>query len=87
MKYNLYAVHDQAVKEFIGPEVARTHGEAERKFVNNVNDERMGLLHTNPEHFSLHHVGYIESETGKITGLPEPLHIMSAIQAKKEERT
>lgn len=83
MRLKLYAIHDQAVKEFIGPEPARTHAEAERKFRTNVNNREMGHLHTNPQHYNLYCIGDYDSETGKLSPLAEPQHIMSAVQAKE----
>lgn len=85
MKLKLYAVHDQAVKEFIGPEAARTHGEAERRFKMNVNNPENGLIHNNPENFSLFHIGEYDTETGKLAPMPEPQHIISAIQVKESK--
>lgn len=84
MKLNLYAIHDQAVKEYIGPEPAKTHGEAERRFKANVNNPQNGNLYTSPEHFSLHHIGTYDSETGVITPLKEPAHVISALQLKEK---
>lgn len=83
MKLKLYAVHDSAVKEFIGPEAARTHGEAERKFKMNVNNPENQLLHTNPENFGLYCIGEYDSETGLLAALKEPQHIVTAIQVKE----
>lgn len=84
MKLKLYAIHDSAVKEFIGPEAARTHGEAERKFKMNVNNKDNGHLYNSPENFGLYCVGEYDSETGKIEALKEPQHIISAIQCKED---
>lgn len=82
MKLKLYAIHDQTVKEFIGPETSRTHAEAERKFKHNVNNPEMGFLHSNAENFSLYHIGDYDTETGKLAPLNEPTHIITAVQCK-----
>jgi len=82
MKLKLYAIHDAAVKEFIGPEPQRTHGEAERKFRHAVNNKENGHLYSSPENFSLYCVGEYDTETGIIKPLPEPQHIITAMQCK-----
>lgn len=95
MILKLYAIHDQAVKEYIGPEPARTHGEAERRFRTNVNNPQNGMLHSNPEHFSLYYIGDFDTKSGKVgtwdeqkeVMLPapkEPHHIISAAQCKDQ---
>lgn len=83
MRLKLYAIHDQAVKEFIGPEVCKTHAEAERKFRMNVNKEENGFLYANPENFNLYHIGDYDTEKGQLLPLNEPQHIMSAVQCKE----
>lgn len=83
MILKLYAIHDAAVKEFLGPEPAKTHGEAERKFRHNVNNKDAGFLFTNPDNFSLYCVGEYNSETGLLNPLREPQHIITGIQCKE----
>lgn len=83
MKLKLYAIHDAAVKEFLGVEPARTHGEAERKFKTNINDPQMGNLNKYPENFGLYHVGDYDTETGVIAPCKEPQHIITGIQCKE----
>lgn len=87
MKLQIYAIHDQAIKEFTAPDVARTPGEAERKFKTNVNNPQNGFLYTNPEHYGLYQIGTYDTETGKIEGLKEPHHVISAIQCKDAPAT
>lgn len=83
MKLKLFAIHDSTVKEFIGPEAARTPAEAERKFRVNVNDPQNGYLHSHPEHFTLFMVGEYDSETGKLTP-NDPVSIITAVQCKNQ---
>lgn len=85
MILKLYAIHDTAVKEYLGVEAARTHGEAERKFKTNINEPQMGNLNKYPENFSLHHVGDYDTETGKIKPNAEPQHIISGLQCKESK--
>lgn len=83
----LYAIHDQAVNEFIGPEAARTHGEAERRFTENVNNKEMGVLHNYPAQFALFWVGEYNTENGTLIPLKEgPQQITNGIQVKKKKR-
>jgi len=85
MKLKLYAIHDQAVNEFIGPEVSRTHGEAERKFRDHVNNPEAGLLNKHPQQFTLFYLGEYESENGSLTGLKEgPQSMINGVQAKDQ---
>lgn len=85
MKLKLYAIHDAAVKEFLGPEPAKTHAEAERKFAFNVNREESGFLFSKPENFSLYFVGEYDTETGLLGAMREPQHIITAVQCKQQQ--
>lgn len=79
MQLKIYAIHDSAVNEFTAPDVARTHGEAERKFRANVQNPDNGHLHRSPENFKLFCLGEYETSTGIITPRA-PEFVMNAIQ-------
>lgn len=85
MKYQMYSVHDSAVKVFLPPVYARTHAEAERQFAWNVNNKENGHLYNSPHNFSLFHVGTYDDETGMPVALPAPQVVMTGIQAKETE--
>lgn len=81
MIYQMYSVHDTAVKIFLPPVFARTHGEAERQFAWNVNNKDNGHLFNSPSNFALFHIGTYNDETGQCTSVA-PTVIISGIQAK-----
>lgn len=63
--------------------LARTLGSAERDFKTLVNTPDT-LPNRNPEDFDLYELGSYDDETGKITALDTPQHIVKAIQLKTE---
>lgn len=84
MKVKLYAIHDQAINEFIGPDLSKTHGEAERKFKDAINNPDSGILYKHPQQFVLFHIGEYDSETGLLENNQNgPQSIMNGIQAKR----
>lgn len=84
MKYQMYSIHDSAVKVFLPPVYCRTHGEAERQFAYNVNQKDNGHLHRSPGNFTLFHVGEYDDETGQAKPCV-PVVVMTGIQAKDTE--
>lgn len=84
MKYQMYSIHDQAVRTFLPADYLSTDEEAIRKFRANVNNKEMGFLFSAPEHYSLYKVGIYDSDTGTFTGM-EPEIVIKAIQLKSTE--
>lgn len=78
----VYTIHDSAVKAFVTPHFARSHGEAERNFRAAVNDEKNGHLYNSPENFTLFHIGEYDDETGIISSRA-PESILSGVQVKQ----
>lgn len=64
MKLRMYSIHDSAPKTFLPPDFLQTDDEAIRKFKFNVNEPKNGHLFQTPEHFSVHFLGYYDTETG-----------------------
>lgn len=88
MIQKMYVIHDSAVKAFVSPHFARTHGEAERNFrlAVNTQDEpgKTSHLSRSPEQFTLFYVGDYDDETGLVTPKPSPEAVITAVQAKAE---
>lgn len=84
MKYQMYSIHDQAVRTFLPPDYLSTDEEAIRKFTHNVNNKEMGFLNSAPEHYALYRCGEYDSETGTFTQ-QEPVIIIKAVQVKRAE--
>lgn len=63
--------------------LARTLGSAERDFKTLVNTPDT-LPNKNPEDFDLYEMGSYDDESGKITALDTPRHIVKAIQVRAE---
>lgn len=77
-----YAIHDSAVKIFLTPMFARTHGEAERNFKAAVNEPQNGHLYSSPENFTLFYIGEYDDQEGKLKPV-EPTSIVTAVQCKE----
>ena len=82
MTLKMYSIRDAKSEIFNKPWFAITHGEAERNFTAAVNDEKTSL-HNHPEDFDLFYVGMYDDNTGKLTALQTPEHIIKAVQVKK----
>lgn len=67
MQYQLYSVYDSKVGEWTGNIMhARTPGEAERNFAALVNDPNGNMVSQNPEDYSIHLVGTMDTEKGTV---------------------
>lgn len=82
----MYSIRDAKTEIFYTPHFAPTHGAAERNFGSLVKDKanQIGLY---PEDFDLYFIGNYDDNTGKMTPLDTPMHIVKAIQltAKADE--
>lgn len=78
MKLILFAIRDTKAENYGPPFGKYARGEAERDFVQMTNDKNT-KVHAFPEDFDLYEVGAMDQETGKITGLDTPVHMMKAI--------
>lgn len=81
MFLKMYSIRDQKADIFHPPHFQKTHGEAERNFKTLVNDPKsQPALY--PEDFDLYYVGDYDDNTGKVTPLDTPQHIIKAVQLK-----
>lgn len=81
MLLKMYSIRDAKGEIFNAPFYKKTHGEAERDFAELCKDEK-SLVNKYPEDFDLYHVGIYDDQTGKISSLDTPQHILKAVQNK-----
>lgn len=85
MIYEIFSIHDQATKTFMPGDYVKSAEEAIRKFKHNVNNEKMGFLYSNPEHFTLYRLGKYDDESGRYDSI-EPQVVIKAVQVKATEQ-
>jgi hypothetical protein len=83
MTQKIYSIHDAKAEYFTQPFFKKTHGEAERDFTQLVNDEK-SQLHKFPEDYDLYYLGEYDDNTGKMTPIDTPQHIIKAIQIRSK---
>lgn len=74
----MFSIHDQKGEIFHPPFFKNTPGEAERDFRTAVKDPSSNL-NKYPEDFNLYYVGDYDTQTGKITPLNAPVHMLHAV--------
>lgn len=75
MKYPIVSYRDQKVG-FMPPQCEQSVTSAIRGFAYAINS-REGIMNYSPNDFDLFRVGDFDTETGKITALDAPEHLMS----------
>lgn len=83
MILKVYSVYDQKTNIYNTPFYNSTHGEAERNFKDAVNEPN-SRLGAHPEDYTLAHIGEYDDNTGKLTSLKAPDHMLPATQVKKD---
>lgn len=78
MQLKAYSIRDAKTEIFNTPFFNNTHGEAERNFKSTVNDERSQICKY-PEDFDLYFLGDYDTNTGKMSPLDTPQHMVKAI--------
>lgn len=81
MEHKIYSVRDAKAEVFGYPFYKKTHGEAERDFNTLCNDPKSTVFNF-PDDFDLYYVGSYDDDTGKLTPLDTPQHIVKAVQLK-----
>lgn len=79
MLLKIYSIRDSKSEVFNVPFIKSTHGEAERDFRSLVNDQQ-STVNKYPEDFDLYYMGEYDNNTGKLTPIDSPQHILKAIQ-------
>lgn len=78
----MYSVRDSKGETYSPPFLAKTPGEAERMFTNEVHNTQ-SQISKYPEDFDLYHLGTYDDVTGKITSLDSPQHVVKAVNLLK----
>lgn len=78
MQLKAYSIRDAKTEIFNTPFYNNTHGEAERNFKSTINDER-SQINKYPEDFDLYFLGEYDTNTGKMSPLDTPQHMVKAI--------
>lgn len=65
MKLEMLAVKDEALEAYMRPFFAQSVGQAQRMFVDEVNNPQ-GEMHKHPNDYSLYHLGTWDDETGAL---------------------
>lgn len=81
MQLRVFAIRDSKSEVYGQPFFQHSSGEAERNFKTLVNDPK-STQHMYPEDFDLYEIGSYDDQTGKMTGLDTPTHIVKAVQLK-----
>jgi hypothetical protein len=79
MKMCVCSIFDHKVEAYGPVQLFRAVGEASRSFVQACTDQKQNFV-TFPDDFSLRHIGYFDTETGKTENI-EPNTIMTPRQA------
>lgn len=80
MKLMAFSVYDEAVKAFLPPVFARSHGEMLRSFIDACSSkEHVFVKH--PEHYSLFFVGEFDDGSGQFRNETVPSLLLTAVQA------
>lgn len=82
MQLKIYSIRDSKSEIFNLPFYKHTHGEAERDFSQISNDPKSSIYQY-PEDYDLYFVGEYDDNSGKITPLDSPQHIVKAVQLKR----
>lgn len=83
MTQKIYSIRDAKAEYFTQPFFKKTHGEAERDFTQLVNDDKSSIAQF-PEDFDLYYLGDYDTETGKMTPIDTPQHIIKAVQIRSK---
>jgi len=79
MELKAYSVRDQKGEIFHPPFYKKTHGEAERDFMELCRDEK-SMTHKYPEDYDLYFIGTYDDHTGKFVPVDTPQHIIKGVQ-------
>jgi len=81
MQLQVYSIRDAKSEIYNPPFFSRTHGEAERNFMQLVKDEKSTVFQY-PEDYDLYHLGAYDDGTGKLQPLDTPRHVVKAVEVK-----
>lgn len=81
MQLKVFSVRDQKASIFNAPFYAHTPGEAERNFTRLAKDSQ-SMINQFPEDYDLYELGTYDDQTGLVTSLDTPRHLVKAVQVK-----
>lgn len=81
MELKMYSIRDSKGEIYMQPFFQKTHGEAERSFQQLANDEKTTVCKF-PEDFDLYYLGTYDDQTGRMSSLDTPQHIIKAVNLK-----
>lgn len=84
MKTILFCIRDAKAVNYGPPFCKGARGEAERDFTTLANDEQ-SQLSKYPEDFDLFEIGEYDTNTGKLTSLDTPKHMMKAVDVVRQK--
>lgn len=83
MKQKIFCVRDDKVAAYMRPFFVRSHGEAERMFMDTVNDPQ-SQFNSHPTDFSLWFLGEYDDELGQFDTVA-PQHIINAVDVRRAD--
>lgn len=84
MKTNLYVIFDKVADEAGMPFDAKTDGVAIRKTTAMIDSLRQQNPHIDLSEYALYHVGFFDTETLKMSGLPDVAHQVDFLDTKTD---
>lgn len=79
----MFTIKDQKAQVYNTPFFQKSPGEAERSLKSLTNDNQ-SLISKYPEDFDLYLIGEYDDQTGMMTSLDTPQHIVKAINLKNQ---
>lgn len=80
-KMKLFAIRD-FLTGFLAPLMEQNEQVAIRNWVYAVNNAEQSQFFIHPKDYCLYYIGEYDLETGRISALPEPVPVLSALEAK-----
>lgn len=81
MLLKAFSIRDSKAEIFNQPFFKKSHGEAERDFMQLVRDQKSTVWQF-PEDFDLYYVGNYDDQTGTFSSLDTPQHVVKAVSVK-----
>lgn len=81
MLLKAFSIRDQKANVFNTPWFQKSHGEAERNFMELTRDEK-SMVAKYPDDFDLYYIGEYDDQTGILLPLDTPQHVVKAVQIK-----
>lgn len=78
MILKVFSIRDAKSEVYNTPFFQKTHGEAERSFRTAANDDKT-QINKYPEDFDLYYLGEYDDNTGQVTPLDTPQHVLKAV--------